>query len=72
MFDTHPCLKDRIANVSREDAEGVFDFDEPATVLLKNYPKLARQVSLKFHQAVFGRRIRRDQLVALSGLEEPA
>jgi len=72
IFDSHPCLKDRIANVGREAADGVFRFEEPATLLLRNYPKLARQASLKVYQAVFGRRVKRDKLVAVADLEDSA
>jgi Zn-dependent protease with chaperone function len=70
IFDSHPCLKDRIANVGREMTDGIFHFDAPATVLLRNYPKTARQVSLKLHQAIFGRHVKRDMLVAVSELED--
>jgi LSD1 subclass zinc finger protein len=69
LFDTHPCLKDRIANVSREKTEGIFRLDQPATALLGDYPKLARQVSLKVYQAIFGRHVKRANLVPITGME---
>jgi Zn-dependent protease with chaperone function len=70
LFDTHPCLKDRMANVAREATDGVFRLDEPATVLLDDYSKLAMEATLSLHRAVFGRHVRRDQLVRVVDLED--
>jgi Zn-dependent protease with chaperone function len=72
VFDTHPCLKDRIANAQREATAGIFDFDEPATVLVRDYGKLARQVSLHLYQAMFGRHVKLGQLIAVVDLEDSA
>ena len=72
IFDSHPCLKDRMANVSREATDGIFNFDEPATVLLSDFTKLTRQATLKFHQSLFGRHVKREQMVAVVDLEDSA
>jgi Zn-dependent protease with chaperone function len=72
IFDSHPCLKDRMANVSQEATDGIFHFDEPATVLIQNYAKLSSQASLKLYQAMFGRHVKRDQLIAVVDLEDSA
>jgi hypothetical protein len=61
-----------MANVGREEAEGIFHFEEPATRLLRDYDKLARQSSFKLHQAMFGRHVKRDQLVSIVNLEDSA
>ena len=70
LFDTHPCLKDRMANVAREATDGVFRLDGPATVLLDDYSKLAMEATFRLHRAVFGRHVRRDQLVHVVDLED--
>jgi hypothetical protein len=70
LFDTHPCLKARLANVGREATDGVFQFDEPATVLLENYPKLSLQATLHTYRATFGPHVTRDQLIHVVDLED--
>lgn len=69
IFDTRPCLKDRMANVGREAADGVFQFDEPATVLLGNYPKLALEATLHLYRS-FGREIGINQLIHVEELAD--
>lgn len=73
LFDTHPALPDRVANVRRENAPGIFHLDWPAARLFSNFPRLARDVTFAFYRGVFGRRIRRDSLVPVATLlpEEP-
>jgi Zn-dependent protease with chaperone function len=70
IFDSHPCLKDRMANVGREATDGIFHFDGPATMLPRGYSKLARQASLKLYQAMFGRHVTLDQLISVVDLED--
>ncbi len=70
LFDTHPCLRDRMANVAREATDGVFRLDEPATALLADYPKLAMEATFRLHRAIFGRHVKRDQLVRVVDLED--
>jgi Zn-dependent protease with chaperone function len=62
LFDTHPCFKDRIANARREDSEGLFRMDQPATILCSDYPKMARGASLDFYRQVFGKRVKKADL----------
>jgi Zn-dependent protease with chaperone function len=57
LFDTHPCFKDRLANARREAAFGIFHLDDPATVLVSDYPRLARRASQDFFRHVLGRRV---------------
>jgi Zn-dependent protease with chaperone function len=63
LFDTHPSLSDRLANARREDAPGIFHLDWPASRLFGDFPKLTRAVTLDFYRAVFGKRVRRQDLI---------
>lgn len=54
ILDTHPCHKDRIANVRRENAPGVFHVERPATVLFSDFDALARNVTWDFYRGIFG------------------
>jgi hypothetical protein len=41
----------------------------PLTVLFSDYPRLARQASLKLYQAIFGRHVKRANLVPVIDAE---
>src|SRR5262249_39090809 len=60
FFDTHPAHGERLASVRREEAPGVFHLDGPAAQLFKDFPKMARAVTLDFYRQVIGKRVKRD------------
>ncbi len=68
LFDTHPAHRDRVANVRREKTDGIFALDGPATRLFADYPRLARDVSLDLYRNVFGKRIKRTDLVPVEAI----
>jgi hypothetical protein len=59
-----------MSNIAREATDGVFRLDESATVLLDDYPKLAVEATFRLHRAIFGRHVKRDQLVQVIDLED--
>lgn len=52
--DSHPSDRDRIENAAREQAEGTFTVELPATTLFTDFNGLARVVTLKWYQQLFG------------------
>jgi hypothetical protein len=68
FFDTHPAHADRLANVHRENATGVFHVDGRATELFQDFPHLSRAVSLRFYRQMFGKRAKKDCLVPVSAM----
>ena len=65
FFDTHPCFRDRVDNVRNEDAAGIFHLEEPATVLLNDYPKLCRLVTKDFYSQMLGKNLKRATLISV-------
>jgi Zn-dependent protease with chaperone function len=66
LFDTHPAHGERLASVRREGAPGVFHLDGSASQLFKDFPKMARAVTLDFYRQVIGKRVKRDALVPVA------
>ncbi len=57
-FDTHPPDEQRIANAKRENADGVFRLDRPATDLFLHFDSLAKNVTWDFFRSIFGSRLK--------------
>lgn len=55
-WDTHPPTGERIANAAREDREGLFHVELPATVLFSDFAVLCRAATLDFYRGAFGQR----------------
>ena len=53
-FDSRPNKADRIATVERDSAAGVVSGELPAYVLLADYEKLAKQMTLDYYSRSFG------------------
>ncbi len=66
LFDTHPSDRDRLASVKKEDAEGIFHLDQPATILFSDFPRLAEDTSLRLYRKLFGERVQRNDLFAVA------
>jgi hypothetical protein len=58
MFDTHPCLRDRVASALETDAPGVFHLELPATVLFGDFSALCRTSTFDFYRQIFGKNFR--------------
>lgn len=71
LFDTHPALKDRIANAEAEAPEGgIFDLKGPATELFRDFDGAAKQATYAFYRTMLGPQIKEDQLFAVAELVE--
>lgn len=53
-FDSRPEKADRLSAVERDNAAGVVTTDLPAYVLLSDYEKLAKQMTLDYYSRSFG------------------
>jgi hypothetical protein len=67
-------ITERIGNALEQKAEGIFHSDLPAIVLLRDPEALSRTVTFNFYQGMFGRQLRRQNLVSNDVFlsEEPA
>jgi Zn-dependent protease with chaperone function len=68
VFDTHPSHGERVANARRENAPGIFHLNWSSTELFSDFPKLSRTITLDFYRLVFGKGVRREDLVPSSTL----
>lgn len=55
--DTHPGDSDRIASVQREQAEGLFRVEAPASVLFRDYKTLCKFVTRDLYRLFFGENV---------------
>ncbi|HEY2154084.1 MAG TPA: M48 family metalloprotease, partial [Isosphaeraceae bacterium] len=62
LFDTHPSDRDRIARARREESDGIFRLDGPATDLFRDFDALALAATFDHYRACLGRDVSRDQL----------
>jgi hypothetical protein len=62
MFDTHPCDGDRIVAAKREDVDGVFQVELPASVLLTNFDASSKGATLEFYRGIFGNQLEKTEL----------
>jgi|SRR5579883_510520 len=70
FFDSHPAHTERLANARKENAEGLFQLEGPATDLFREFPKMSRAVTLDFYREVLGRRVKKDKLVPTAAFLE--
>lgn len=70
FFDSHPAHAERLANARKENAEGLFRLEGPATELFREFPKMSRAVTLDFYREVLGRRVKKDKLVPTAAFLE--
>ncbi len=69
-LDTHPADHDRIANAEREQTEGIFHVERPATVLLSNFSAQAKATTWEFYLEQFGKNLERERLRPVSEMLE--
>ena len=68
VFDTHPADRDRIAAAQRENQQGLFKLDAPASALFRNFPALCRTATAAFYRQVIGEELDTTKLVATEQL----
>ena len=62
LFDTHPCDGDRIVAAKREDTDGVFRVELPASVLLSDFDAHSKASTLEFYRGIFGNELKKTEL----------
>jgi Zn-dependent protease with chaperone function len=74
LFDTHPAYGERVESARKEKAAGIFHIEGPATQLFKAFPKLSREVTMRFYREVLGSQATHKTLIptaaALAGGED--
>jgi hypothetical protein len=66
MFDTYPCDADRIVAAKREDTDGVYRVELPASVLLSDFEASSKAATYEFYRGVFGAELQKTQLRPVS------
>lgn len=61
-FDTHPSAPQRIASAKREQTDGVFRLERPASVLFSNFDQLAKNVTWDIYRGAFGQTFEREKM----------
>ncbi|MFL6651180.1 MAG: M48 family metalloprotease [Sulfurifustaceae bacterium] len=69
VYDTHPADRERIENAERLKAAGIFAYQAPARVLVKNYAAWAKRSTWHFYRAELGLSIKPDQLISIDDHE---
>jgi hypothetical protein len=54
LFDTHPSMKDRIANAKRQQEKGICKVKAAASVLFRDFGGLSKQLTKKFYAETLG------------------
>lgn len=72
QFETHPPSYERINRVKEMNAPGLLDFDEPATMLFRDYEGLCRKATVDRFTHLVGPRIRRAKFVSPYTMIKPA
>ncbi len=70
LFSTHPATSSRVSAARALGVEGVFDLDEPATVLLKDFDHLSRTVTLLKYEELIGPEAHQIKLISSSRLAD--
>lgn len=69
-LDTHPADRDRIANAEREDTNGIFHVEMPASVLFTDFEAQSKATTWEFYLGEFDGQIERDRLRPVSEMLE--
>lgn len=62
-FDTHPSDKDRVLNAEKENKDGIFSLDIPASELFENFEVLSAQATTRFYKDLMSDDFNPDYLV---------
>src|SRR5690606_4635049 len=68
LFDSHPSHKDRVARAEKNNFEGLFHVDEPASRLFQRYDVLSKATTFAYYRQVLEERLDRIQMVATDTL----
>ena len=67
-FSTHPADRDRIASAQKENTDGVFQVELPATLLFNDFNAQAKATTWEYYRELFGDKVERSQLVPVETL----
>ena len=70
IFDTHPADSARIQSAQKEDPQGIFRLELPASHLLRDFDQTARQVTSDFYREIFGDELKESAIHEVEGLVE--
>jgi len=70
LFDTHPSDRSRVQRARRPRRAGTFAIEAPATTLIRDFPSLARRVTLAHYKQVLGGHVSARNLVSLADFEK--
>ncbi len=62
-FDTHPCDRERIASAEAERAEGIFQLELPASMLLRDFAAVSRRCSAALYADQIDEQVPSESLV---------
>lgn len=62
-FDTHPSTSERILRAEASGYAGLPLGNQPASMLFENFGKLCRNATMDYYKSVFGRHVRRVELI---------
>jgi Zn-dependent protease with chaperone function len=68
FFDSHPCDAARIRRAARENTEGVFRGDGPASALFANFDGLCKSLTLDHYRTVIGPNVTPANLISTEDL----
>ena len=54
IFDTHPPVSDRMARARQADEPGIFELEQPATLLFTDFDAVAKTLTLRHYKAELG------------------
>ncbi len=69
-LDTHPSDRDRIANAARENTDGIFPIEMPASVLLSDFEAQSKATTWEFYREQFGDTLERSSLRPVAEMVE--
>ncbi len=70
LFDTHPADSARIQSARREETDGIFRLELPATDLFRDFDQSAREVTWDLYHEIFGDELKKSDIHPVEGLVE--
>ncbi len=68
LFGSHPCPRERIAFAKRQNSEGVFHVEGPASELFRDFRSLSRNCTWDAYRGIFGARLKLSDLCPVDEL----
>ena len=67
-LDSHPCARERVAHARRQNADGIFHVQEPATSLFQDFSRISRKATWQFYRYIFGKGLKRQTIQPIEHL----